>query len=113
MASQVEHILILAKTYPSPSALHVETSCVAGINAQGEMRRLYPVPFRLIEEGQKSRNGNGLRYVLKKPTKIIGQRVTNSTSIRSIAAMLLTLKISGMRGSLGLKKSHRSQILMR
>ncbi len=27
MASQVEKILILAKTYPSPSAQHVETSC--------------------------------------------------------------------------------------
>ena len=53
MASQVEKILILAKTYPSPSAQHVETSCVAGINEQGAMRRLYPVPFRLIEEGQK------------------------------------------------------------
>jgi hypothetical protein len=53
MASQVERILILAKTYPSPSAQHVETSCVAGINEQGTMRRLYPVPFRLIEEGQK------------------------------------------------------------
>jgi hypothetical protein len=53
MESQVERILILAKTYPSPSAKHVETSCVAGINEQGVMRRLYPVPFRLIEEGQK------------------------------------------------------------
>lgn len=53
MASQIERILILAKTYPSPSAQHVETSCVAGINEHGAMRRLYPVPFRLIEEGQK------------------------------------------------------------
>ena len=53
MASQIERILILAKTYPSPSARHVETSCVAGINEHGAMRRLYPVPFRLIEEGQK------------------------------------------------------------
>lgn len=34
-------------------AQHVETSCVAGINEQGAMRCLYPVPFRLIEEGQK------------------------------------------------------------
>lgn len=43
-----EKILILAKTYPSPSAKHIETSCVAGINQEGAMRRLYPVPFRLI-----------------------------------------------------------------
>ncbi|MDR0996639.1 MAG: hypothetical protein LBL69_03130, partial [Zoogloeaceae bacterium] len=48
-----ERILILAKTYPSPSAKHVETSCVAGINAQGVLRRLYPVPFRMIEQNQQ------------------------------------------------------------
>jgi hypothetical protein len=49
----VERILILAKTYPSPSARYVETSCVAGINEQGQLRRLYPVPFRLVEEGKQ------------------------------------------------------------
>lgn len=48
-----ERILILAKTYPSPSAKHVETSCVAGICQDGSMRRLYPVPFRMIEQDQQ------------------------------------------------------------
>jgi len=48
-----ERILILAKTYPSPSFQYVETSCVAGISSNGEMRRLFPVPFRLIEHGQQ------------------------------------------------------------
>lgn len=48
-----EKILILAKTYPSPSAQYVETSCVAGISSSGEMRRLFPVPFRMIEEGKQ------------------------------------------------------------
>jgi hypothetical protein len=53
MVSEIERILILAKTYPSPSAQHVETSCVAGITEHGSMRRLYPVPFRLIEDGKQ------------------------------------------------------------
>jgi hypothetical protein len=53
MASKIERILILAKTYPSPSAKHTETSCVAGINEQGKMRRLYPVPFRMVSEDQQ------------------------------------------------------------
>lgn len=52
-ASFIEDILILAKTYPSPSARYAETSCVAGINAQGEMRRIFPVPFRLMEDTQQ------------------------------------------------------------
>jgi hypothetical protein len=37
-----ERIVILAKTYPSPSSQYVETSCVAGISSDGEMRRLIP-----------------------------------------------------------------------
>jgi hypothetical protein len=47
----IERILILAKTYPSPSAKYIETSCVAGINSRGMMRRLFPIPFRMIEQG--------------------------------------------------------------
>ena len=50
---RVERILILAKTYPSPSAQFVETSCVAGIAQSGAMRRLFPVPFRMVEDGQR------------------------------------------------------------
>jgi hypothetical protein len=46
-------ILILCKTYPSPSAAHMETSCVAGLDADGNLIRLYPVPFRLITEDQQ------------------------------------------------------------
>ena len=43
-----EDILIMAKTYPSPSAQYRETTCVAGVNASGQMRRIFPVPFRLL-----------------------------------------------------------------
>lgn len=51
--SSIEDILILAKTYPSPSAKYTETTCVAGINRSGQMRRLYPVPYRLINNEQQ------------------------------------------------------------
>ncbi|WP_155495871.1 hypothetical protein, partial [Pseudomonas coronafaciens] len=46
-------ILILCKTYPTPSATHMETSCVAGMDADGNLIRLYPVPFRLVTEDQR------------------------------------------------------------
>lgn len=69
MASQIERILILAKTYPSPSSQHVETSCVAGINEHGAMRRLYPVPFRLIEEGQKFKKWQWINVRVEKANK--------------------------------------------
>ncbi len=48
MASRQARILILCKTYPSPSGKHAETSCIAGMENNGSLIRLFPIPFRLI-----------------------------------------------------------------
>jgi hypothetical protein len=71
MAEKVrrESILILAKTYPSPSAQYVETSCVAGINSHGEMRRLYPVPFRMIDDAQQFSKWQWISVLVEKTNK--------------------------------------------
>jgi hypothetical protein len=53
MVARDARILILCKTYPSPSAKHVETSCVAGVGSDGKLLRLFPVPFRLIKDEQQ------------------------------------------------------------
>jgi hypothetical protein len=53
MASFTERVLILCKTYPSPSAKYAETSCVAGMTEAGKLIRLYPVPFRLVSDDQQ------------------------------------------------------------
>lgn len=53
MVSKRERILVLCKTYPSPSARYCETSCVAGVTESGHMIRLYPVPFRMVDDGRK------------------------------------------------------------
>ncbi len=66
---RMERILILAKTYPSPSAQYVETSCVAGICQDGSMRRLYPVPFRMIEEGQQFKKWQWIDVRIEKANK--------------------------------------------
>lgn len=55
MAADHQRILILCKTYPSPSARYVETSCVAGMAEDGRLVRLFPVPFRLVEDEQQFR----------------------------------------------------------
>jgi hypothetical protein len=41
------------KTYPSPSAQYVETSCVAAMNEAGRLVRLYPCITSLKEEHSK------------------------------------------------------------
>lgn len=51
--TRTERILILCKTYPSPSGKHTETSCVAGMTQTGEFIRLFPVPFRIIRDDQQ------------------------------------------------------------
>lgn len=67
--SQVEEILVLAKTYPSPSSQYIETSCVAGINKDGIMRRLYPIPFRILEEGKQFKKWQWIEARIRKTTK--------------------------------------------
>lgn len=66
---RMEKILILAKTYPSPSAQYVETSCVAGISENGAMRRLFPVPFRMVEDGQQFKKWQWIDVRVEKATK--------------------------------------------
>lgn len=64
-----EKILILAKTYPNPSSKYIETTCIAGINHEGEMRRLYPVSFRFLEEKVKFKKWQWIEANIAKATK--------------------------------------------
>jgi hypothetical protein len=50
MPTRRARLLILCKTYPSPSSQYVETSCVAAMEETGQLVRLYPVPFRLMRD---------------------------------------------------------------
>jgi hypothetical protein len=79
----MERILILAKTYPSPSAQYVETSCVAGISENGGMRRLFPVPFRMVEDGQQFKKWQWIDVRVEKANKDhrpAGQRCANGVA---------------------------------
>jgi len=67
--TRIEQVLILAKTYPSPSAQYVETSCVAGISKNGSLLRLYPVPFRLIEDSKQFKKWQWVEVRVEKANK--------------------------------------------
>lgn len=45
--TKTEKILVLVKTYPSPSRKYVETVCTAGIREDGTWVRIFPVPYRV------------------------------------------------------------------
>lgn len=48
-----EKVLIAVKTYPTISEKYKELACTAGFREDGSWIRLYPVPFRLLDEGQQ------------------------------------------------------------
>lgn len=48
-----ERILITVKTYPTLSRKYGETVCTAGLRDDGSWVRLYPMPFRRIEQQYK------------------------------------------------------------
>lgn len=50
-----ERVLITVKTYPTLSRKHGETVCTAGVRADGSWLRIYPVPFRRLEEAEQYR----------------------------------------------------------
>jgi hypothetical protein len=58
---RTEDLLILTKTYPSPSARHRETTCVAALNRDGVMRRLFPVPFRFLDGARQFKKWEWIR----------------------------------------------------
>jgi hypothetical protein len=53
MTGEKTRILILVKTYPVLSDKYAELVCTAGIKEDGTWIRIYPVPFRWMEQEKK------------------------------------------------------------
>lgn len=66
MQAEKRRVLILCKTYPSPSSRYVETSCVAGMDESGRLVRLFPVPFRLVSDAQQFRKWQWIEARIRK-----------------------------------------------
>jgi hypothetical protein len=50
-----ERVLITVKTYPTLSRKYGETVCTAGVREDGLWMRIYPVPFRRLEDTEQYR----------------------------------------------------------
>jgi len=61
-----ERILVTVKTYPTLSRKYGETVCTAGIHEDGSWVRLYPVPFRRLNETEQYRKFDWLECDLVK-----------------------------------------------
>jgi|ERR1700685_1375734 hypothetical protein len=52
---ETKRALIVARTYPVPADLGIESSCTAAITDTGEWLRVFPVPWRLLAQDQRFR----------------------------------------------------------
>ncbi len=53
MALSKKKVLITVKAYPNPSSTLGEAACIAGISDEKKWVRLYPIPFRDLDESQR------------------------------------------------------------
>lgn len=50
---ETKKLFVTVKTYPTPSATYIETTCVSGIADDGHWIRIHPIRFRSLEEDNR------------------------------------------------------------
>ncbi len=63
-----QRVLITVKTYPTLSRKYGETVCTAGVREDGTWVRIYPVPFRRLNEEQQYKKYDWLEVRLVRNT---------------------------------------------
>jgi uncharacterized protein YecA (UPF0149 family) len=64
----IERILITVKTYPTLSSKYAELVCTAGVNENGDWRRIYPVRFRQLQDGSQYKKYQWIEADIQKST---------------------------------------------
>ena len=112
MASFIARVLILCKTYPSPSSKYAETSCVAGMTESGELIRLYPVPFRLVADEQQFKKWQWITARLEKARELL-LHYTLSKSTEMLAFLCSTHWITAYAGMMGVLRPASSRFALK
>lgn len=69
MQFQTKKILVTVKAYPNPSSKYVETVCCAGIDlSTNQWIRLYPIPYRLLEDEKQFKKYSTIEVACFKAT---------------------------------------------
>lgn len=63
-----QRVLITVKTYPTLSRKYGETVCTAGVREDGTWVRIYPVPFRRLDQREQYRKFDWLNCNLQRNT---------------------------------------------
>lgn len=65
-----EDVLVTVRAYPEPSKKYGKTSCVAGVTRDGELRRLHPIPYRMLDQADKFRKYDVVRLRVRKSDNV-------------------------------------------
>jgi hypothetical protein len=63
-----KRVLITVRTYPVPASRTVEASCTGGVTKDGNWIRLYPVPYRFLDEDKRFSKWHWIDVEVTKPT---------------------------------------------
>lgn len=89
-------VLPLVKAYPNLSRKYGEVSCIAGLNMDtGEWIRLYPVPFRSLEDKQQFRKYQPIRASVQRRS---GDRRPESWRVDADSIEVIAPMVSHKRG---------------
>jgi len=70
MNGDTKRVLVTVKAYPNPSTKYGETVCVAGVDTKtGKWVRIYPIPYRDLDESKKFKKYATIEVRTIKPTK--------------------------------------------
>jgi hypothetical protein len=61
-----KRVLITVRTYPVPATKGVEVSCTAGVTDDGKWIRLFPLPYRLLDDENKFKKYQWVKVKLSK-----------------------------------------------
>ncbi len=65
-----KRVLVTVKAPPSPSKKYQETNCCAGVDLDsGQLIRLYPIPFRLLDDSKKFPKYTIIKVSCQKPLR--------------------------------------------
>lgn len=67
LRSEKDKCLILVKALPHRSSNYFETVCCAGIGEDGQWRRQYPVPYRVLADSQQFKRWDWIEYEFTDP----------------------------------------------
>ena len=62
-----QKVLMVVKTYPTPSTKYKETVCTAGVTQDGKWIRLYPIRFRFLKDDQQFKKFSWIEVDTIKP----------------------------------------------